>query len=258
MRIHIDVAMNYRFAQPNTVFLALEACDTDGQAVLQADLSLGDAAITRIPGDSDVGQRVWARVPGIEMQLHYRALVDITRPKAVVAGLGADARHLIPGDVAPYLRPSRYCQSDKFQGFVGKRFSHLYGGDKVAAMRDWIEDKLTYVPGSSDADTNVLETFAGRQGVCRDYAHLMCSMVRAAEIPARMVAAYSPDVVPPDFHAVTEVWLDGRWHLVDATGMCDADSLAIIAVGRDAYDIAFMDSQAPASMLSQSVWVTRA
>lgn len=257
MRIQIDVAMTYRFSRPNTVFLALEACNTDGQYVVQNALYLGDSTVTRIPGDSDVGTRIWARVPGDEMQLQYRALVDITRPRAVLRGLGAVPRHLTPGDVAPYLRPSRYCQSDKFRGFVDKRFGHLSGGDKVAAMRDWIEAKLTYVPGSSDADTNVLETFAGRQGVCRDYAHLMCSMVRAAEIPARMVAAYSPDVVPPDFHAVAEVWLDGRWHLVDATGMCRADTLAIIAVGRDAYDIAFMDSQAPASMVSQSVSVMR-
>ncbi len=258
MHIQIDVALNYVFSQPNTVFLALEACNTDGQAVVWADLRLGMAAITRIPGDSDVGERIWARLPGQDMTLRYRALMDISRPRAVLEGRQAMPRHLIPGHVAPYLRPSRYCQSDKLIGFVQKRFGWLSGGDKVAAMRAWIEDELTYVPGSSDADTNVLETFAGRQGVCRDYAHLMCSMVRAAEIPARMVAAYSPDVVPPDFHAVAEVWLDGQWHLVDATGMCGADTLAIIAVGRDAYDIAFMDSQAPATMLSQSVWVTRA
>jgi len=133
----------------------------------------------------------------------------------------------------------------------------LQGGQKVAAMRKWIETNLTYVPGSSDADTNVLETFAGRQGVCRDYAHLMCTMVRAAQIPARMVAAYSPDITPPDFHAIAEVWLDGAWHMVDGTGMCSADSTAIIAVGRDAYDIAFLDSQAPAEMLYQSVFVAR-
>ncbi|MGS4945484.1 transglutaminase-like domain-containing protein [Meridianimarinicoccus sp. RP-17] len=257
MRIQIDLALHYRFSQPNTVFLALEACNTDGQAIVQSELYPGDSALTRIPGDSNVGERIWARVPGYELSLQYRALVDITRSRAVLEGRSAMPRHLIPGDVAPYLRPSRYCQSDKFMGFVQKRFGHLSGGDKVAAMRAWIEDELTYVPGSSDADTNVLETFAGRQGVCRDYAHLMCSMVRAAEIPARMVAAYSPYVVPPDFHAVAEVWLDGQWHLVDATGMCGADTLAIIAVGRDAYDIAFMDSQAPANMLSQSVFVTR-
>jgi transglutaminase-like putative cysteine protease len=257
MRIQIDVAMQYRFMRPNTIFLAIEAAKCDGQVVLHENLYLGEIPVNRIAGDSDVGERIWAQVPWNELTMNYHAQVDITRPNLTLAELDAVPAHLIPGAVAPYLRPSRYCQSDKFVTFVERRFGQLSGGQKVAAMRDWIEDNLTYVPGSSDADTNVLETFAGRQGVCRDYAHLMCTMVRAAQIPARMVAAYSPDVTPPDFHAMAEVWLDGQWHLVDATGMCSADSTAIIAVGRDAYDIAFLDSQAPAEMLYQSVLVMR-
>lgn len=258
MRIMIELAMNYRFPRPNTVFFALEAAKLEGQEVLQESLDLGTAALTRIAGDSGVGERIWAQVPDCEVNLTYRALLDITRAVPRLDRLDAVPLHLIPGEVAPYLRPSRYCQSDKFVTFVQRRFGHLPGGQKVLAMRDWIETNLTYVPGSSDVDTNVLETFAGRQGVCRDYAHLMCSLVRAAGIPARMVAVYSPDVVPPDFHAVTEVWLDGRWCLVDATGMAQADSMAIIAVGRDAYDVAFMDSQEPAELLFQSVLVTPA
>lgn len=253
MRFQIDVALHYRFAVPNTVFLTIEAAETTGQVVEHSRMQLGNATATRIKGDADVGERIWAQVPGEEFVVTYEALVDVTRQTVPLDSLSAVPLHEIPAEAAPYLRPSRYIQSDKFHSLVKKRFGHLEGGAKVAAMRDWIEDNLSYVPGSSDADTNVLETFAGLEGVCRDYAHLMCSMVRAAEIPARMVAAYGPDVTPQDFHAVTEVWLDGAWHLVDATGMCDPDGMAIIAVGRDAYDIAFMDSQAPATMLYLSV-----
>jgi transglutaminase-like putative cysteine protease len=258
LRIQIAVALHYRFPRPNTVFLTLEAANAKGQEIVHEDLDLGDAELYRIVGDAGVGERIWACLPGSEMILNYRALIDITRPNRALGALDAAPLHLIPGEVAPYLRPSRYCQSDKFVTFVEKRFAQFAGGRKVAAIREWIEANLTYVPGSSDADTNVLETFAGRQGVCRDYAHLMCSMVRAARIPARMVAVYSPDVTPPDFHAVAEVWLSGQWHLVDATGMGSADTMAVIAVGRDAYDVAFMDSQAPAEMLSQSINVSRA
>ena len=257
MRIQIDVALHYRFMQPNTVFLTLEAAREAGQEIVQEDLFLGDAELYRIVGDAGVGERIWACLPGSELNLTYRALVDVTRPAMALEALEAAPLHRIPGEVAPFLRPSRYCQSDKFVTFVEKRFARFSGGRKVAAIRDWIEANLTYVHGSSDADTNVLETFAGRQGVCRDYAHLMCSMVRAAQIPARMVAVYSPDVIPPDFHAVAEVWLGGEWHLVDATGMGRADSMAVISVGRDAYDVAFMESQAPAEMLSQSINVLR-
>ena len=258
MQIRIDVALHYRFARPNTVFLALEAAEAEGQTILYEDMQLGEVEQNRIVGDDGVGERIWVRVPGRELNLTYRASVDVTRPDKSLDELDAAPLHAIPGEVAPYLRPSRYCQSDKFVTFVERRFGHLSGGRKVEAIRAWIEAELQYVPGSSDCDTDVLETFAGRQGVCRDYAHLMCSMARAAQIPARMVAVYNPDIVPPDFHAVTEVWLGGRWHLVDATGMCRADTTAVIAVGRDAYDVAFMDSEAPAEMLFQSVSVTRA
>ncbi len=257
MRVSIDVQMHYSFTEPNTVALVLEAARTEGQTVLSESMDLGDAELHRIEGDCGVGQRIWARIPGQEMRLSYRSEVEITRPAPALDGLEALPLHLIPSEPAPYIRPSRYCQSDKFVAFVNKRFGHLAGGRKVAAIRDWIEAELSYVPGSSDSDTNVLETFAGREGVCRDYVHLFCAMVRAAQIPARAAAAYGPDVTPQDFHAVGQVWLEDGWHLVDPTGMCQADSLALIAVGRDAYDIAFMESQAPATLLSQSVSVVR-
>lgn len=257
MRIRIDVTMHYRFPEANTVFLAIKAARTEGQTIQDEALDLGDATLSVIEGDAGVGERIWAQVPGTEMNLSYRATVETTRPATGIEGLAAAPLHRLPAGAAPYLRPSRYCQSDKFVTYVGKEFGRLEGGRKIAAIRDWIEAELSYVPGSSDADTNVLETFAGRQGVCRDYAHLMCAMARAASIPARMVAVYGPDVTPPDFHAVTQVWLDGAWHLVDATGMCGSDGMAIIAVGRDAYDIAFMESQAPAELLTQNVEVSR-
>lgn len=257
MRISIDVTMRYAFQQANTVTLALEAARTDGQRVLRDHLEIPGATLTRIAGDSGVGERLFAQVPEGEMALRYSAEVEITRPDQPLDGLTAAPLHGLTSDALQYIRPSRYCQSDKFVSFVASRFDHLEGGAKVVAIRNWIERELSYVPGSSDADTNVLETFAGRQGVCRDYAHLFCSMARAAQIPARMVAAYGPDVTPPDFHAVAQVWLENDWHLVDATGMCRANGLAVVAVGRDAYDVAFMESQAPASLLEQVVSVSR-
>lgn len=257
MRLSIDVRMHYRFAQPNTVTLVLEAAKTPGQYIHFEEMLLGNSTVTRIAGDCGVGERIWAQVPGSDMMLQYRADVEVTRDPVRLEALDAAPLHGIPAEAAPFIRPSRYCQSDKFVAFVGKRFGHLAGGAKVAAIRDWIEAELSYVPGSSDSDTNVLETFAGREGVCRDYVHLFCAMVRAAQIPARAVSAYGPDVSPQDFHAVAEVWLDGAWRIVDPTGMCRPETLAVVAVGRDAYDIAFMESQAPASLISQGVSVLR-
>ena len=58
-------------------------------------------------------------------------------------------------------------------------------------------------------------------------------------MPARMVSVYAPDVTPPDFHAVAEVYVGGEWRLVDATGMAEPDTMVRIGVGRDAADVAF-------------------
>ena len=78
-----------------------------------------------------------------------------------------------------------------------------------------------------------------------------------AKIPARIASVYAPSVNPPDFHAVVEVFLQGGWHLVDPTGMARADEMALVAVGRDATDVAFMTTMSFAHMRRQSVQVRR-
>jgi transglutaminase-like putative cysteine protease len=124
-------------------------------------------------------------------------------------------------------------------------------------MSEWIGREMNYVRGTSDTSTTAADAFVARQGVCRDYAHLMASFARAAGVPARLVSAYALDMEPPDFHAVVEVWLEGGWHIVDATCLAKPESLVRICVGRDATDIAFMTSFGPAEMYSQSVTVTQ-
>jgi len=57
---------------------------------------------------------------------------------------------------------------------------------------------------------------------------------------------------------VVEVWLDGAWHIVDATGLAPVDQMVRIAVGRDATDIAFMTIFGGATMNAQSIRVTAA
>ncbi len=125
-------------------------------------------------------------------------------------------------------------------------------------MRDWIRDRIAYVPGSSHAQTTALDTFVQRQGICRDFAHVMITFARSAGIPARMVSVLAPDVDPPDFHAVAQVYLEDGWVLVDATGMARPEEIAVIGVGRDAADIAFLTSFGLAQLNAQTVSVTRA
>jgi len=257
MAIGIDVSMEYLLEGDPMVLLTLEAARTAGQTVLQERLGVADATVARVDGQDGVGQRVWARVEGARMRLRYRATVEVTRPATALEQLGPTPMHALPGSLLGALRPSRYCQSDMFHGFVAQRFDGLEGGRRMAGILEWVADELGYVP-VSDATTTALDTFAMREGVCRDYAHLVCALARASGIPARYVSAYAPDVVPQDFHALVEVWLEGGWHLVDATGMARADETVLVAVGRDAADVAFMETPGPAEFVAQSVTVTRA
>ena len=165
--------------------------------------------------------------------------------------VGQAPMHQLPGETVQYLNESRDCPANKFIHFVQDEFGDVEGGAKIGRMRDWIETHFTYVSGSSDAETGALDSFVERQGVCRDYAHVMVSLARAAAIPARIVSVYALGVEPQDFHAVAEVFLGGAWHLVDATGMAKAGEMAKIAVGRDAADISLLTAYGEIEMLNQ-------
>ena len=258
MKIDIDVSLTYRLGPARVALLALEAASADGQTVIAETLEIENAARQRIAGEGGLGQRSWVRTEAETLKLAYRASVEVSRQPVRLETLEAARWETLPAELVVFTRPSRYCQSDRFETFAAHRFGTLSGGDKIAAMLDWIDAEMQYVPGHSDASTTVLETFATRKGVCRDYVHLLCCLARASHVPARYVSAYGLSVDPPDFHAVAQVWLDGAWHLVDPSGMCSADQLVIIGAGRDAADVPFMETPDEAAFVDQIVRVTLA
>jgi len=228
------------------------------QTVVESALEVEDAVShVRVPADENIGTRSWIQIRD-RFRCRYRAIVDVSRPPVDLGQLAQVALHDLPGEEVKYVLPSRFCPSDKFGVFVENAFGGLTGGARVKAMRDWIQSNLSYVPGSSNAETTVVDTFIRRQGICRDYAHLMATLARAANIPARVVCVYAPSVTPPDFHAVTEVYLEGGWRLVDATGMAPPETMARVGVGRDAADIAFLSIYGPNRLVEQKVAVAGA
>lgn len=257
MRLTIEVDLDYAIIGPATdVLLQIEAAAMPDQRIVSEALTVwSDTPVTAVRGDEGIGQRCWVRAEQW-LKAEYRAIVDVTRPLVDLSRLAATPVRALDGGLVPYLLPSRYCQSDRLEGFVRKQFAGLSGGALAVAMAEWVAESLDYRSNASGGETTALDTFASRSGVCRDYAHLLVALARAGEIPARCVAAYAPGVDPPDFHAVAELWLDGAWHLIDATGMAPADTIARVCVGRDATDIAFMTIFGIAQLVRQSVRVT--
>lgn len=257
MRLQIEVELDYAMAGPADVLLQVEAAALPEQRIEAEALTVwADKPIRAVPGEDGIGQRCWIHAEG-RLQAQYRATVAVSRPPVVLAGLAATPLRDLPGALTGYLLASRYCPSDRLEGFVLRQFRGLSGGALAAALVGWVATEIDYRGDATTGDTTALDTFASRAGVCRDFAHLLVTLARAGGIPARCVAAYAPGVDPPDFHAVAELWLDGGWHLVDATGMARAEELAVVAAGRDATDIAFMTIWGRASLQRQTVRVVR-
>jgi transglutaminase-like putative cysteine protease len=222
-----------------------------------------------------------ARRPGVKVSDRFAATVDgqpvtVTeldsadggRLHLFTAGRGRlrvtyDAEAVVaaaPVTVTPLeritaLQPSRYCPSDKLLGFAGRQFGPVDPRDPAAvaeavdAVARYVHDRTSYVVGASTVTTDATETLLSGAGVCRDFAHLVCTLCRALGIPARAAAVYAPGLAPMDFHAVAEVAVDGLWRLVDATWLAPRASMLRIATGPDAATNAFATIQAGAADL---------
>lgn len=204
------------------------------EAEESVDITLDGRPVAWSQIDAPHGGRVWVvDVPAGRVRVDYRAVVPVGRP-----GPAADvAEELL------YLLPSRYCESDRLVGFASRLFRGLNGASELlAAVSSWVGGQLDYLPGSSGPTDGAVDTLLAGKGVCRDYAHLVVALLRALEIPARLVAVYAPGLKPMDFHAVAEAWLDGAWYVVDSTLLAPRASLVRIATGRDAADTAFLSS----------------
>lgn len=258
MLVDISVRLDYGLEGLTTLLLQIEAAPAPDQRIVSAATTVEDtASFDRVHAEDGVGERSWISVSD-RFLCAYDARVEIDRPNVDVAVLPAAPLNRLPGLTVTYLMDSRFVPAERFKPFVDSTFGALQGGARIAAMRDWIEREMAYVPGSSDASTTAIDTFVGRQGVCRDYAHLMIAFARASQIPARAVSVYAPSVTPPDFHMVAEVWLDGAWRLVDPTGMATPDEMVRIGVGRDAADISFLMIFGASELRNQSVVVSPA
>jgi transglutaminase-like putative cysteine protease len=258
MKLSIHASLDYYFPEATDVLMQLEAAVLPEQTIEAAYIDISPVDhFARVSGHDTIGERIWLRATG-RLTVDYTSTVAIHRFRADLETLPVTPPHMLPGETVAYLMPSRYCPSDPFQTFVEAEVGTLQRGARVVAIRDWIEAHFTYLSGVSSAATTALESFVMRQGVCRDFAHVMITLVRASAIPARFASAYAPDVKPQDFHAVPEVFLDGTWYLIDPTGMAKSDDIAKIGVGRDAADVSFLTSYGHAELNHQSVEVSRA
>jgi transglutaminase-like putative cysteine protease len=219
----VGCALSFDVTAPAELVLQIAAVAATGPTMAVSPAS----AVVTLPD----GQQVLRAAPG-RLTISYSATVA---PEPAADSPVAEVDRIVA------LRPSRYCPSDRLAGFTAQEFGgHPDPVRTVRAITDWVHAHLSYQPGSSGPATDAVDTLLTGAGVCRDYAHLVATLCRAADIPARVAAVYAPGLSPMDFHLVVETALDGRWRVWDATRLAPRPTLIRVATGRDAADTALV------------------
>lgn len=255
----IDCELKYELAQPADFVFLIHALKGMDQQVQSESLLTTPEVPVHLYADPTVGHRFMRlQWPAGEATLRYRARVA-RNPAAPDPAAQEHPIAELPDTLLHNLMPTRYCESDLLGHAAQKLFGQMAPGyGRVAAISDWIHDNLDYQLGSTDATSTAREVFVQRAGVCRDFAHLGVTFCRALNIPARLVVGYAIfSEPPPDFHAVFEAYLGGRWVMFDPTRLCPVQDMVRIAVGRDAKDVAFATLFGQATMLTMSPQITR-
>ena len=220
-------------SEPAHLVWAVGVADHPGLVEETLEVRVGDEAVEVREVAAAHGGRlhVVPEAPAGDLTLSYRAEVEGRSEPDEASEL----------DLIAYRNPSRYADSDRLAHVAGAHFRGLAGAELVHGIRDWVSTSLAYKSGSSRVTDSAVDSYLARAGVCRDFAHLVVTFLRARGLPARLAAVYAPGLSPMDFHAVAEVHVDGCWQVVDATGLAPRASLLRIATGRDAADTAFLN-----------------
>jgi transglutaminase-like putative cysteine protease len=244
----LSSALCFSVVEPTELVLQVTASDSAGSVVAERFDARSEGepvATTALLGPNGTRSHV-VRAPAGRLTVSYRAEIDVGSSRPVGDPVPGE-----PGDgTAPdpsvsysrlvYLRPSRYCPSDRLVGFAVAEFGVDSSVDaRVRAITEWIRQRVGYVAGSGSVHDSAEHTLLTGVGTCRDFAHLGVALCRAVGIPARFSSVYAPGLFPMDFHAVFEFMEDGRWFSCDTTDLAPRSAMVRIATGRDAADAAF-------------------
>jgi transglutaminase-like putative cysteine protease len=245
IRFDLSITLDYTVQSPTDFVFVVQPATTPYQRVTWESLAVEPP----LPIDHEVHGspenrhlRIHAE-PG-PFKLRYDAIVDLVHHFALPSDLREVPISELPASVIQYIYPSRYCQSDQMLDLARREFGTLQPGyARVEAIRQWVQARTKFQPGSSHAGTSALDTYTCSTGVCRDFAHLMIAICRALNIPARFATGVDfgadPALGPPDFHCYVEAFLGERWYIFDPSGISPRMGLIRIGTGRDATEVSF-------------------
>ncbi|MEI4471583.1 transglutaminase family protein [Frigidibacter sp. MR17.24] len=268
MLYDIDASIAYSYQQPSalgrTVLRLLPASVPGVQRLVAGTLVAEPAADERTDRVDFFGNHVteiaW-RGTGRETRFRVQARVErIARPPELdlspaLAALPAEIRawHDLCHD-APhhFLGPSdRVRPTPEMTAFAADLVTpEMTVFAAVQALGRALFDEMRFDATATTVDTDPVEAFAARHGVCQDFSHIMIACLRGIGIPAAYVSGYLRTLPPPGqerlagadaMHAWVRAWCgtDLGWVEFDPTNdLVVAGDHILVAVGRDYSDVA--------------------
>jgi transglutaminase-like putative cysteine protease len=241
MRILVDHCTTYRYTLPaaNVVqALRLTPRDHDAQYIRSWRVDTDVNGAMR-EGIDAFGNRVimfYADAPLTSLTVTVTGEADVTDTGGVYRG-----PETLPPPV--YLRATDLTRPDAAIIGMARGCERPDALATLHALNAAVHEHMDFDTAETDVATPAAEAFAGKSGVCQDFAHVFVAAARVLEIPARYVSGHlarDSDPSQEAAHAWAEALVaDLGWVAFDpANGICATDAYLRVATGLDYLDAA--------------------
>ncbi|MEQ1753722.1 MAG: transglutaminase family protein [Micropepsaceae bacterium] len=263
----IDLKISYDYDQPANAgrhLLRLKPATLAGeQSVVSMVLNIEPEAEERVDKSDFFGNEaveIAYRSPHKKIVFDLKCRVDRHAPDrgvivspdlprlggevAAINTLAPDSPHHFLGR-SPRVRPAP--EMDAYTEVVVREGMTAF--KLVQALAEALHRDMKFDPKATTVDTSPEEAFAGRHGVCQDFAHIMIACLRGAGVPAGYVSGFLRTIPPKGkqrlsgadaMHAWVRAWCgaEAGWVEYDPTNnLLVADDHIVIARGRDYSDV---------------------
>lgn len=169
-----------------------------------------------LPSETMFSEMQWMELEKLRYQVPY---IDYLKWEAFneLDELKKITEQFLQSDLTPYRVAMDYCQ--------------------------YVYEHFKYIQGVTTVQTQIDEIWQIKSGVCQDFAHILCQMLRMAKIPAKYVSGYiCPNKNGIRGEGATHAWVeayipDYGWLGLDPTNNCIANETYVrLALGRSFTD----------------------
>lgn len=147
-------------------------------------------------------------------------------------------------DYIDFLRPDQFASFAEVEKLIeDERCKNCTPLQSAKHYSEYIYSNFNYVKGVTTVETTIDEIWKLKSGVCQDFAHMLLTMLRLMQIPARYVSGYiCPNKPGMRGEGATHAWVEAYipsygWLGVDPTNNCVVNDTHVrLAVGRNFSD----------------------